>query len=235
MARGTTLESLVQMVREEAGHSTNVALGTNTIEALKTKIRRTQEVLWQEHEWPHMRVAREVALQAGSRYYDFPSDLSLTHRVDEVAIYYDERWHVVEPGIHVGHYNSVNPDEDERRDPVERWDFYELTQLEVWPLPETNDLRLRLKGTRNLAPLLANGDEADLDDRLITLFTAAELVAKQNQNDAEALIAQGRQILQRLKGNNSINRTFYMGDPTHRSTGTRMQTGPRPLYGRKLT
>jgi hypothetical protein len=229
MARGTTLNELVTMVREEAGHSTNAALGLNTLPSLKRMIRRQQEVLWLEHEWPHMRVERDVAIAAGQRYYNFPADLSLNHRIDEVSVRYEGEWRCVQPGITLGHYNAVDPLEDERQDPVQLWELYEGNQIEVWPLPETSGSTLRLRGIRNLNPLVDDAHTADLDDVLIVMFVAAEIAAKQNQENARPKLQIAQRHLQRLKGENSKIRSFKVG--AKREPG---DYRPRPLYGKRL-
>jgi hypothetical protein len=228
MARGTSLNELVTMVREEAGQSTNAALGQNAVGALKAMIRRQQEVLWLEHSWPHLRVEREVTIAAGQRYYAFPADLSQNHRIDEVSVKWEGDWRPVEHGITLAHYNSVDPAEDERRDPVLCWELYEGNQIEVWPLPETNGAKLLLRGTRNLNPLVGDADTADLDDILIVMFVAAEIAAKQNQENAKPKLQIAQRQLQRLKAENSHDRTFSF------STGTRREERPYPRYGKKL-
>lgn len=255
MARGTSLGELVTMVREEAGHSTNAALGQNTLDGLKQKIRRQQEVLWEDWEWPHLRVQRGIPLSAGSRYYNPPADLSMNHRIDEVSVFFEGMWRPVENGITMAHYNSVHSDSGERRDPVECWELYEGDQIEVWPIPETGDgvtfvtggdhggygippgqvnvvsgsPVLVFRGTRNLKPLIAETDTADLDDRLITLFVAAELLAKQKSEDARAKLSMAQRLYEKLKGNNSKMRTFKMGN-----RNDCRDYRPRPTYGRKL-
>jgi hypothetical protein len=232
MARGTTLNELVTMVREEAGHSTNATLGQNTVTSLKQKIRRQQEVLWLNHAWPHMRVERDIILEAGDRYYNPPADLSMNHRIDAVGVKFDDRWRPVEHGITMAHYNSVDPELDERRDPVLCWEIYEGNQIEVWPLPETNGTVLRLRGTRNLNPLIANSDTADLDDMLIVMFVAAELAAKQRQDDAQAKLQIAQSHLAKLKAENSKIRNFTVGGNSRAENGRVIR--PRPLYGKKV-
>lgn len=234
MARGTSLNELVRMVRQEAGQSTNAALGQNTVESLKHKIRRQQEVLWREHEWTHLRVERDISLQAGDRYYNFPSDLSNSHRVDAVGVFYEGEWRPVDFGITLGHYNTLDPAADERQDPVQVWDLYEDSQLEVWPLPESNGSLLRLRGTRNLRPLVDNNDLADLDDQLIATFVAAEIVARQNQRDGQALLSVAQSMLARLKGHGSYARTFPKANAARYRNGEVLIERPRPLYGKKV-
>lgn len=242
MARNTTLQEIVRMVREEAGHSVNAALGQNTVDAIKNKIRRQQDILWEEYAWPHLQVERDIALAAGQRYYNFPADLSPAHRIDQVVVKHVDEWRPVEFGITVAHYNTVDSELGERRDPVLAWDMHQGEQIEVWPTPATGSrLRpgpfpvqtdiLRLRGTRKLLPLIADGDRADLDDRLLSLFVAAEITAKQNQGDAGAILSQAQRHLSRLKGNQSRERSFRRGT----GGGVPGSHGrPRPTYGGPL-
>jgi uncharacterized membrane protein YkvA (DUF1232 family) len=230
MARGTSLNELVTMVREEAGQSTNAALGQNALASLKSMIRRQQEVLWLEHPWPHMQVERAVTLAAGQRYYNFPADLSLHHRIDQVSVKFESEWQSVENGITLGHYNELDPDENERQDPVRCWELYEGNQLEVWPLPATNGGKLLLRGTRNLAPLVENDDLAELDDILIVMFVAAELAAKQNQENARPKLQIAQRHLTRLKAESAPTRVWKMGgERSEPETGM-----PFARYGKKL-
>jgi len=234
MARGTTLQEIVRMVREEAGHSVNASLGQNTVDAIKHKIRRQQDVLWEEHPWPHLEVERDLTLSAGQRYYNFPADLSPSHRVEEVSVRHAGEWRPVDYGITVAHYNSVDPDDGERRDPVLAWELYEGDQLEVWPTPDAGGDILRLRGTRKLSPLIADGDRADLDDRLLSLFVAAELTAKQRQEDSQVMLSQAQRLLAKLKGNTPRCRVFTRGGGMSRAEEQRYYGRPRPLYGGKL-
>lgn len=230
MARGTTLSELVTMVREEAGHSTNAALGQNVLGSIKSMIRRQQEILWLDHAWPHMRVQAEILAMAGQRYYTPPAALSLNHRIDQVAVFHADSWHPVEFGIDLAHYNAVNPDSDDREDPVRRYALYNDQQIELWPLPATNNIRVRFTGTKNLTPLVADADLACLDDQLIVLFVAAELAAKQKQENSNAKLQIAQQHYRRLKGSGSLRRIFRVGGNTNDTGDYRS----RPRYGGKL-
>lgn len=212
MARGTTLNELLRMVREETGQSTSAALGQNTVDSLKQKIRRQQEVLWNETTWPHLKVQVEIALQAGERYYNPPPQLSMNHRIESVSVYHGKQWQDVKPGITLRCYNWIDPDQDQREDPVRRWDLYESEQIELWPLPATNGIRVMIEGTRNLRQLVDDSDVADLDDRLITLFLAAEINAAKRMPNAQAQLSMAQTLLAKLKGSLSNQRRFSVGN-----------------------
>lgn len=235
MARGTTLGQLVTSLREEIGDATSAAQGQNNLPHLKQILRRTQEFLWNDHTWPHLRVERFETLQAGERHYSLPADLSFD-RVEGVPscyISYDDTWRPVAYGITPEHYNAVNPERDEREDPVRSWQVYEDEQYEVWPLPATNGYRLRFVGIRKLRPLLNDGDRADLDDNLIVLFAAAEILGRRKGGDADAKRTLAGRLYQRLKGAQSKKSMFVMGGGRDPLMGPRVDR-PRPLYGKRV-
>lgn len=233
MARGTTLGQLVTMLREEIGDATSAALGQNNLPHLKRILQRTQQFLWEDHTWAHLRVYREESLQAGQRYYSFPADLSFD-RIENTHVRYDDTWRPVLYGIELGHYNVSDPEQGDTEDPVERWQAHEDDQYEVWPVPATNGLRLRFEGIKKLAPLIADGDRAELDDNLIVLFAATELLAKRDAKDAKAKENMATRLYARLKGQQTGKKgMIVMGggvDPNQRP----MVWRPRPLFGKRI-
>lgn len=233
MARGTTLGELVTMLRTEIGDATSASLGQNNLPHLKQILRRTQEFLWQDHNWAHLRVYREEVLQAGQRYYSFPADLDFD-RTENVHVRYDEDWRPVVYGIEPQHYNATDPELDEREDPVARWQAYEGDQYEVWPLPASNGLRLRFEGIKKLAPLIADNDRADLDDNLIVLFAATEITARRDQKDAKAKENLATRLYNRLKGHQTSKKgMIVMGGGRDPNQGSQIHR-PRPRYGKRV-
>lgn len=232
MARGTTFGELILMLREEVGDATSAALGQNTLPGYKRTLVRTQEFLWGDNTWPHLRVYREEVLQAGQRYYSFPADMAFD-RIENVHVRWDDTWAPVCYGIEPEHYNAVDPELDSREDPVVRWQAYEDDQYEVWPLPATNGLRLRFEGIRKLAPLVEDSDRADLDDNLIVMFAAAEILGRKKAADGQAKAQVAGRLYRQLKGQQSKRSMFVMGggvDPAMRAGIYR----PFPRYGKKV-
>src|SRR3546814_3126249 len=90
-------------------------------------------------------------------------------------------------GIRSEDYAAYDSAAGERVDPVLRWDvqFTGTTdQIEVWPIPASNGMRLQVFGKKVLAPLIEDDDRADLDDQLIVLNAAVTLLARQESKDA---------------------------------------------------
>lgn len=213
MARGTQLQELVAQLRSETGRNQSVAVGTSELDNLKGQLARVQEVLYDDYDWPFMNVERSINLQAGQRYYDFPEDLNYD-RLDTVKYKYGNVYTDVERGITFDDYSIYDSGAGDRSSPLIKWDVrntgtYE--QLEAWPVP--NDAgKLCFFGTKKLARLTQDDDRADLDDRLIVLFLAAEILAKQKSPDAKNKLDLANARLLRLRANSqSSSKTIQVG------------------------
>lgn len=211
MARGTTLEQLISDLRAEIGQSTNTAVSRASLDSLSATLRRVQSRLWGDFDWPHLRVERDIQMQAGGRYYDFPTDLDLT-RVEKVEVKWGGIWQPVNYGITSEDFVVHDSDLGIRNNPVMRWDYYNgavgapVNQFEVWPIPANNgtpaskELYLRFTGIRKLRSLIAMSDVADLDDTLIVLYSAAEILARLKMPDASSKLESANIHYSRLKG-----------------------------------
>lgn len=187
MARGTQLGDLIEMFRNEARQSNQLSVGTDSLPHVKQVIARTQRLLYAKHYWPFLRVISSIDLQAGSQFYTPPENLNIDRIVDVVVKYNGEPI-PVDRGIGFDEYAQYDPEDDERSSPVLKWDLAwddTATSVEVWPLPDNNDMRLMFKCMRPLNPLVDNTDRADLDDDLIVLFAVAEELAAQKAKDAD--------------------------------------------------
>jgi hypothetical protein len=218
MARNTTLQVLLDDLRAEAGHSIASNFGQATETMLLKLLNRVQRRLWEDFAWPFLRVKSDIAMQAGQRYYDIPSPLTL-ERIENASFRWGNHWDRVTFGIDAGHYNQYDSDLDVRSWPVMRFDAYGTIagQIEVWPVPSNNGSTttkeglLRLEGIKNLNALSAKTDTADLDDQLIVLFAAGELLARQKSPDAQIKMQQAQQHYQRIKARLSKTTSVVFG------------------------
>lgn len=204
MARGTTLGELRSMLRAEARMHASPAATQSVHAAMNQTLQRVQRRLYADYDWPFLRKDFDKTLSAGQRYYDFPDGLNV-ERIERVAVLWGSTWHVVERGIDpVQHYNQLNSDDDQRSDPVMRWEPRVDNQFEVWPLP-ASEQTLRFTGIRALGALIADDDVADLDDDLIVLYAAAEWAPDglKEQKLAEA-VAHYRRLKARLRGGSDV-------------------------------
>lgn len=190
MARGTQLLQLVTMLRDEVGRSASVTVGVDDLPGLKNKLRRNQELLYDEYDWPFLRqIFPRKQLNAGEQYYDFPAGLNL-ERVESVYVWYSNIALPIQRGISEVDYSIYNPYLGVTSEPMMKWDVRwtgTKEQMEAWPIPATNTQLVGFTGIRTLRPLIADADVADLDDQLIVLTTAAEILARQGSASAEAV------------------------------------------------
>jgi len=213
--RGKTLGELVVDFRDEAGMASTAALSQNALAAIKTKIRRTQEVLYHDWSWPFLRMQRDETLQAGERYYSFPPELD-QDRLEQVEVREqpDSDWRPTVYGITYWMRNNCDSELNERRDPVCAWEFFEDNQYEVWPMPATNTGILRFTGIQKLPPLREDADRAVLDDRLIVLYAAGEWLQKAKDPSAASVLQMAEAHYRRLKGNSQFRRVRPIADGT---------------------
>jgi len=216
MARKTQLLALVAQVRAETGRTQNVAVGVDELDNIKYLLSRVQEQLYDDYDWPFMNVQRTVALANGQRYYDFPTDLPLDN-ITDVALNYNDVYQKIERGIQPRDYSvfDSNASTPEKSSPVLKWDVRETgttEQIEVWPIPNDNIQTLYFWGKKSLANLIQESDTADLDDRLIVLYAAAQMLARQKSLDAQAVLEQANKRLATLRRNTrKASPTIQMG------------------------
>lgn len=215
MARNVSLGVLIDDLRAEAGHSLQANLGVAMRDVLVKVLQRQQKRLWEDYDWTFLRVIRDVPVQAGERYYNFPADLNL-ERLEKVEFKYGDRWVPVEYGIGREQYDLHDSDRDVRAFPVERWREAENDQIELWPIPSQNGSAatvvnvVRFTGIRKLRPLLAESDVADLDDTLLVLYSAAEILAREKSADASVKLQMAEKHYKRIKARNAKGGTFSL-------------------------
>jgi hypothetical protein len=202
MARNRQLTQLIDDLRAEVGHAVSASVGVDNLPSLKRILRRTQDSLYEDFDWPHLRVLPTKAMAAGQRYYDFPTDLNY-ERIEEVVIWYSGQPHGLVRGIGFGDYAQYDSDSGDRSDPQLKWDIRHTgtnEQMEIWPIPSSNSNTVQFKGIRPLGDLIADADTCDLDGNLIVLFAAAEILTRQKSEDAQAKLAAANSLYLKLKG-----------------------------------
>lgn len=235
MARNKTLLSLLQDFRSEARLSGNPAHNTNVRDSQVRMFQRLQEWLWEEHDWPHLRVERFLPVQAGQRFYSPPEDM-IIDRIHKIEVRYGEQWCELTPLIPSEAYSHWDSERDERSWPVSRWRVYEDEQIELWPIPDDNadettlEGVLKITGIRNLKPLVADTDRADLDDRMLVLYAAAEALAATGAQDAQFKADAAQKRVLHLTGNMSKVKTFRIGGSVQHEAKLR---GPPRVHYRK--
>jgi hypothetical protein len=118
---------------------------------------------------------------------------------------------------------------------VERWQIFEGEQFEVWPIPSDNadtttlEGRLRLTGIRDLRPLVADSDRADLDADLIVKWAALKVLSRSGSKDAQVVLDEAKMIESSLTGSFTKAKTFSLAGSTDRGRKLR---GPARVHYR---
>lgn len=202
MSRGTTLDQIVEQLRAECRLSTDSSRGLESRTQLVQVINRVYETLYDEFDWEFLNITREEGtkdLQAGQRYYDPPTNLD----VDSISgawAEYGGLWHPLQYGIGYPQFNYLDSDLDERQDPVTHWKVRDDDQIEVWPIPDSNNNRIAFEGKRKFVRLSAGDDRCLLDDTLVVLFAAADVLQGNKQEDSKAKMSMAQARLAKLRG-----------------------------------
>lgn len=216
MSRGTTLGVMVDMLRSEIRDSNNPALGINARASYVNYLQRMQEDLYDDFDWPFLRFAFDKRLQAGERYYDIPTGIVL-EGIQAVRLKWGGIWSGnLDRGITPEDYSAYDSERDVRVDPVQKWDLFGDRQFEVWPVPASNsdavsNNLLRFTGKEALPSLINDADRAVLDDRLIVLSVAAEILAARKAPDAQAKLQIANRRFKRLTGLSRRTKPFVLG------------------------
>lgn len=224
MALRTTLDELVTMVRDESRISSKSSRGVDHDEHIKQLIRRNYIQLAEKYDWEHLRVSHEhnvarVAMVNGTRFYSFPTALEET-KITKAWARWGSVWCEMDYGVGYDEYSAYNPDPTapQKGDPVLRWDFQagDPLQFEVWPVPAstgtTETYAVCFDGQKKIERLTDGKKKADLDDLLIVLFTAAEILAENKQKESsEVKAAAARDRLDIVKGHMRDQRRITMG------------------------
>lgn len=223
--RGTTLVKLLDDLRAEARLSLNPAHNAQSRSSQVQALQREQERLWEDFDWPHLRIYPQQPVQAGQRYYETPANM-IIDRIERIEIFLDGAWCKLEPGIDAPEYSAWNSDLDARSWPPRRWKFNEDEDIELWPIPDvdadpvTMNGMLRITGIRNLNPLVADADRADLDDIMLVGFVAAKMLAASGAKDAKLAFDAANARYARLRGRLTPRTQYKMFDtgetPRHR-------------------
>jgi hypothetical protein len=205
------LQVMVRNLRAEAGHALSVAQGVNQIDTLKYLLARTQEELWTAFVWPDLVIRADTPMSPGQFLYPFTTVSFDMVRSVWMANTASNNWTEIDYGIDENKIKSDNTNSD-RADPPQYWDV-EGASYRIWPTPDSNLYSVRFKGQKQLTQFTADADVSTLDATCITLFAAAEILARAKAEDAPGKLQKAQRHLQKLLGNkiSAKNKVVAMG------------------------
>lgn len=193
---------LIYDLRAEIGRSVDPAAGVSDLPQLKRTIQRNYETLYDAYDWPFLTVTASVALGAGQRLYDFPSEID-SDKIEEIRLFWNDQPVSIERGISLDDFATYDSEADERADPVLKWDVrYHANkeELEVWPIPASTGDSIRFKGKKKFVQLVNDADVCLLDDHIVVLFSAVELLGEKASQTLKTKFAAAQARLGSVKG-----------------------------------
>ena len=221
MALRNTWGEVIEAVRHEARLSSNTSRGVDHLDVIKQKIKRVYYTLAEDYDWQHLELKKETAvsrkiLQAGQNTYDFPSAVNPL-KITKAWVKWGSSWLELDYGIKHSDYSAFDPDADQRSDPITSWAFYGGTGFEVHPVPASNGAadganEVAFEGQKRVETLTTDSSRLDMDDHLVGLMVAAELLAGNDQEKAAGVLAEAaNRRLETLRANLGSKTRYVMG------------------------
>lgn len=225
-----SLGQMVTNLRLELGQSSSAAAGINMRDQLVYLLNRTQEELALSYTWPGMTVDRDIPIQIGARYYAYPTDLSFENITDAWLVW-GSLFGEMKYGIGPDEFALWNSNTGFLSWPVERWMHHsDDNTFELWPVPSeappasanAEAARIRFRGTKSVAPMVADSDLCTLPATAIVLFAAAERLADNENPRAKIKLGRAENFVRQLKVRQGSNKRgpFVLGGGSHDQAGS---------------
>lgn len=194
-------------LRAEIGHSTNVAHGINDRETLLYYLNRTQIQLYQDYDWPQLMVWRWINLVGGERTYPFPADLTFDD-ITELWVNSGTSWGQLSYGVGPEQWSQI-PAISQQWPPL-RWRYLpDEGLLELWPTPDATVSVLALHGTKTVVTMVDDSDLSTLPDNLIVLFSAVEILQRDDAKDAALKLNKANEAMRRHRVRQFSHKNVY--------------------------
>lgn len=205
--RNNTLGNVRSILKAELGKSLQT---TSTAEDiyLNQVIENVQYELCAMRAWPFLKSRWDASIPAGTRFTAFPTTLSpqggapgATATINfehstTCQVKWNNVWQPVIYGIdEYPEFNYLDSDRNQVLDPVQRWQFSDEGQFEVWPLP-ASQAQVRFVGQRQPVTLQTGSttpptwnDAAlvNMDDLLVVYYACSQYNMWQGKEDLAKL------------------------------------------------
>lgn len=181
-------------------------------ELLNSFLQGAQRSLYRQY--PVLRTERFYTwdMVAGTRFYDLDANAdTCTKQLDPRMISWAglsegcDNWRSLVCGIPPECYQNA----DERGIPYR----YEIRQcIEVWPAPDVDTYKLRIKGDFGLEPFEADTDQCTIDDEAVFLFALARAKAHYGQPDANTYQTDATNYIRNLAAGAHQTRRYVPGE-----------------------
>jgi hypothetical protein len=157
---------------------------------IDSMIKSAQEQLYLQFDWAELKSVYERLTGADQKFYDYPADCNI-ERITGIWVIWGGRYVPLIEGIDAPMRSNAAgsvPARYERRD-----------QLELFPVPQSNEYTIRFEYIKTISPLSANSDRTSLPSEIVYLHALSNAKAHYRQPDAETYASQLDALLNRLK------------------------------------
>lgn len=172
---------------------------------MDSMIRSAQEQLYDQFDWLELKGVEERATGTDQRYYDYPVDCNVD-RIQTISVLYAGQYIPLLEGIELSdrgiHSVGIVPAKYERRD-----------QIELWPVPKSADLTLRIEYIKTLGALVQNSDRVSLSPQAIYLHALSNAKAHYRQPDADKYAGQLEVLLAKQKARHRSKAVWSSSKP----------------------
>lgn len=201
MPIGTQLSVLRQMLNAECGEEMDETISPARVAINNQLLNNQQSFLVNQHAYLLGKVRAQLAAVVGQQYYNLPAGIDFDRLEKPEFTNVSNFRYRIGFGIGQEEYNLFRSDLGVTASPVMRWDLVNVggnLQIELWPIPSVAQ-SIMLSGTLPLTQMVNDTDPCVIDDLVLVLFTAAEILARKQMGDAQAKAAKAQAALASLK------------------------------------
>lgn len=227
MPIGTQLVDLRKMLNAECGEEMDETISPARVTLNNQLLNNQQAFLVNQHAYLLGKVRAELTAVVGQQYYDLPTGIDFDRLEKPEFTNVSNFRYRIGFGIGQEEYNIFRSDLGVRATPVMKWDlvnYQGALKIELWPIPSVAQT-IMLAGVLPLEQMVEDTDTCVIDDLVLVLFTAAELLARLGSQDAAAKAAKAKAALDSLKasypsrfetfnlaGKREVHNGFYTGN-----------------------
>ncbi len=202
-----TLGDLRSELRSLLGFGASGAASGANQTLIDSHLRNAQTLLYNAHDWAHLRKYETLSLGSAQYLIDFPTTAN-PDRVSALSVYRGGVWSKpldkgISPQLYTYQNNPSWP---------QRWEPYE--QIQIWPLSD-QAYSIRCFFINALLRFTQDGDRATIDDTLIMLIALWTTKAHYRQPDAAIHQKNGEALLTKLKSKSWGQSKFNPNDFTN--------------------
>lgn len=203
MPVGTQLSVLRTMLNAECGEEMDETISPARIAVNNQLLNNQQSFLDNQHSFLRGKTVVSLPGVIGQQYYNVPAGIDFDRLEQPTFTNVNNFRYRIGYGIGQEEYNLFRSDLGVTASPVMRWQMVNVgspaaLKIELWPIPSVAQ-SIVFTGLLPLTPMVLDTDTCVIDDLVLVLFTAAEILARKGSGDAQAKGAKAKAALDSLK------------------------------------